>query len=219
MARLEGEQSQLEALAAQTLGRTTEIELEIIRIEQEFRTEVSQDLRETTAKQGELAEREIAASDELRYLRIVAPESGIVHQLVLHTVGGVVNPAESIMLIVPSGDRLAVDARVAPKDIDQVLRSDQTARIRFSAFDQRSTPEVTGHIETVAADLAQDEHSGEHYYTARITISQEESEKLDDDRLVPGMPAEVHINTGERTAMSFLLKPLLDQIARAFRER
>ena len=133
--RLEGELGQLESAAAQTKGRIAEIGVEMIRIDQEFRTSIIQELRDNTAQQAELVERRIAAEDQLKRIDIRAPQSGIVHQLEVNTVGGVINQSETLMLIVPEGEELTIEARIATHDIDQVLNGDKTAFVRFSAFD------------------------------------------------------------------------------------
>lgn len=141
------------------------------------------------------------------------------HELGIHTVGGVINPAESIMLIVPDGDDLIIEARVQPHDIDQVLRGEGKALVRLSAFNQQTTPELIGEVVSVSADLSIDRVTGAAYYLARIKIPKAEKSKLEDKRLVPGMPADVHIQTGDRTVLSYLVKPIQDQMERAFRER
>lgn len=217
--RLEGEQAQLQAALAETKGRVTETEVEILRIDQEFKTSIIQELRDNRAEQAELVERRIAAEDQLKRVEIRAPQAGYVHELAVHTLGGVVNPGEPIMLIVPEGDDLLVEARFAPHDIDQVLNGNKMAYVRFSAFNHQTTPEVIGQVQSVSADLSVDQMTGASYYVARISISKAELEKLDQKRLVPGMPAEVHIKTEDRTALSYLLKPFEDQMQRAFRER
>jgi len=209
-ARLEGELGQFVASAAQTQGRKTEISLQIVRLDQDMKTEVVKELRETQSK--------IAAEDQLRRVEIRAPQTGIVHQLAVFTVGGVVSPGEPIMLIVPEGDRLLVEARVAPKDIDQ-LYIGQFTRIRFAAFDQQTTPQVNGEVTGISADLSRDQTTGETYFTVRINIPDEELAKLGSNKLQPGIPADVQIKTQDRTALSYLMKPLADQIDKAFRER
>jgi HlyD family secretion protein len=217
-ARLEGELGQFVAAAAQTQGRKTEISLQIVRLDQDMKTEVVKELRETQSKIAELSERKIAAEDQLRRIEIRAPQTGIVHQLAVFTVGGVVSPGEPIMLIVPEGDRLLVEARVAPKDIDQ-LYIGQFTRIRFAAFDQQTTPQVNGEVTGISADLSRDQTTGETYFTVRINIPDEELAKLGSNKLQPGIPADVQIKTQDRTALSYLMKPLADQIDKAFRER
>lgn len=217
--RLEGERGQLESAVAQAKGRVTEIEVELLRIEQDFSTAILQELRDNRAQQAELLERRIAAEDQLKRTEIKAPQAGVIHELAVHTIGGVVNPAENIMLIVPDGDELIVEARVNTHDIDQVLQGDGTALIRLSAFNQQTTPALTGKVESVSADLTSDRITGVPYYLVRINIPKEERARLEGKRLVPGMPVDVHIRTGDRSALSYLVKPVLDQMERAFRER
>ena len=217
--RLEGELGQLESAAAQAKGRIAEIGVEMIRIDQEFRTSIIQELRDNTAQQAELVERRIAAEDQLKRIDIRAPQSGVVHQLEVNTVGGVINQAETLMLIVPEGEELTIEARIATHDIDQVLNGDKTAFVRFSAFDTHKTPELNGNIVSVSADLTVDQMTGVPYYLARISIPRAELAKLNQKRLVPGMPAEIYVRTQNRTVLSYLFKPIEDQIERAFRER
>ena len=217
-ARLEGEFGQYEAALAQTKGRRTEVSLQMARLDQEMRTQVVNDLREAQTKIAELVERQIAAADQLRRVDIRAPQDGLVHQLAVFTVGGVINPGEQIMLIVPQDDRLLVEAKISPSDVDQVRKGMQ-ARLRFSAFSQQTTPQITGEVVSLSPDLNRDQISGEIFFTARISISDEERAKLGADKLQPGIPVEVHITTEERTALSYLVKPMADQINRAFRER
>ena len=217
--RLEGELGQLESAAAQAKGRIAEIGVEMIRIDQEFRTSIIQELRDNTAQQAELVERRIAAEDQLKRIDIRAPQSGVVHQLEVNTVGGVINQAETLMLIVPEGEELTIEARIATHDIDQVLNGDKTAFVRFSAFDTHKTPELNGNIVSVSADLTVDQMTGVPYYLARISIPRAELAKLNQKRLVPGMPAEIYVRTQNRTVLSYLFKPIEDQMERAFRER
>ncbi|HWW46438.1 MAG TPA: HlyD family type I secretion periplasmic adaptor subunit [Xanthobacteraceae bacterium] len=217
-ARLEGERSQLAGIIAQAKGKIAEIQLQIIQIDQDLRTEVGKDLIETRSKLAELAERKTAAVDQLNRIDVRAPQSGRVHQLAVHTVGGVIGPGEQIMLIVPDADMLAVEVRIAPRDIDQ-LYVGQRALMRFAAFNQRTTPEIEGDVELVSADLMQDQRTGAGYYTVRILLKQEELARMGNAKIVPGMPVDVFIQTGGRTALSYLIKPLHDQAIRAFTER
>jgi HlyD family secretion protein len=229
-ARLEGERAQLKSQQAQTQGRIAEIELQIIQLDQDLRAEVLKDLREATAKEAELAERRIAAEDQLRHIDIRAPQAGLVHQLAVHTVGGVVAQGEALMLIVPELDALVVEARIAPQDIDHV-RAGQPAFIRFTAFDQRTTPEFQARVTRISADLTKEPETGNAYFVARLALNRPPvdlengvgdgngNDATKNFTLVPGMPAEVHIRTGERTALSYFLKPLGDQFIRAFTER
>jgi len=217
-ARLEGERSQLSGMTAQAKGKIAEIELQIIQVDQDLRTEVGKDLIEARSKISELAERKTAAVDQLNRIDIRAPQSGRVHQLTVHTVGGVISPGEQIMLIVPDADALAVEVKIAPRDIDQVYVG-QTASMRFAAFNQKTTPEIEGEVSMVSADLTQDQRTGTSYYTVRVLPKPEELARLGTAKLVPGMPVDVFIQTPGRTALSYLIKPLRDQAERAFKER
>jgi membrane fusion protein, type I secretion system len=217
-ARLKGERAQSVAAVAQSRGKIGEIELQIIQIDQDLSSEVARELREVEGKIGEFVERKVAAEDQLKRIDIRAPQDGVVHQLAVHTVGGVVPPAEAIMLVVPEADALSVEAKIWPQDIDQ-LHLGQAAGLRFSAFNQRTTPEINGEITRISADVSRDEKSGVSYYTARIGIDPKEISRLGDVRLVPGMPVETFMKTYDRTVLSYFVKPLEDQILRAFRER
>lgn len=217
-ARLEGERSQLTGAIAQAKGKTAEVELQIIQIDQDLRSEVGKDLIETRAKLAENAERKIAAVDQLNRVDIRAPQSGRVHELAVHTVGGVISPGEQIMLIVPDAEALVVEARLAPQDIHEVYVG-QTATMRFTAFDQRITPEIQGAVAMVSADATQDAHTGASYFMARMELTSNQMSELGDARLTPGMPVDVFIKTTPRTALSYLTKPLWDQFERAMKER
>jgi HlyD family secretion protein len=140
-----------------------------------------------------------------------------VHELAVHTVGGVIAQGETIMLIVPDNDALSIQAKVSPNDIDE-LRPDQAALLRFSAFNLRTTPELNGTISWIAADQTEDERTGETYYTVRIAVSDAEIERLHGLKMIPGMPVEVFVQTKSRTMLSYLIKPLVDQVMRTFRE-
>jgi HlyD family secretion protein len=212
-----GERGEKIALQAQAAGRITETRLQILQISQDFKAEVGRELREIQAQIGEYAERQIAAEAELKRIDIVAPQSGTVHQLAVHTVGGVISPAEPILLIVPESDSLSLEVRIQPKDIDQI-QPGQTAVLRMSAFNQRTTPELNATVLRVAPDLTVEAQTGLSYYVVRLVLPPEEIAKLGALVLLPGMPAEAFIRTGDRTALSYILKPLSDQINRAFRE-
>lgn len=221
LARIEGELSQLTSSMAQTKQKIAETGLQILQLDQDLHTEASKELRELQGKEADLIERKVTAQDQLGRIEIRAPQSGIVHQLNVHTIGGVIAPGEPVMMIVPEDDPLVIEAKIAPSDIDHV-RPNQAAFIRFPAFNQRTTPEFSGHVTVLSADLTRDTNSaqpGPPYYLARITLAAEDMAKLGALRLVPGMPAEVHIETPKRTAMSYIVKPLTDQIALAFKEK
>ena len=217
-ARLNGEHAQYLAARAQTRGKITETELQIIQIDRDVVSEVSKDLRETNDKIGELIERKVTAEDQLRRVDIRAPQDGIVEQLSAHTVGGVITAGDAIMLIVPQADDLQVEAKVNPQDIDK-LQVGQKTLLRLSAFNQRTTPELNGVVSRVSPDVTIEQRSGQSYYTIRVSMPPEEVARLGDVKLIPGMPVEAFVQTGERTLISYLMKPLSDQLMRAFRER
>ena len=197
--RVDGERAQLVASIAQAKGKIAETELQIIQIDQDVRTEVIKDLREAQGKDAELQERRVAAEDQLKRIEIRAPQDGVVHQLAAHTVGGVINQSEPVMLIVPEGDRLVIEARIAPQDIDHV-RAGLPAFIRFTAFNQRTTPEFHAVVQRVSADLTREPQQNLAYFVARLVLPDSEVARLGNRQLVPGMPADVQIKTAERTA-------------------
>jgi membrane fusion protein, type I secretion system len=216
--RLDGEHGQLIATISQARGKIAETELQILQIDQDMRSEVGRDLADIRAKSAELVEKKVAAEDQLRRVDIRAPQSGMVHQMSIHTVGGVVGPGEQMMLIVPESDVLMIEGKVAPQDIDQ-LHIGQPAFIRLTAFNQRTTPELTGEVSLVSADVNEDQKTGARYYTVRIAVPESEVARLEGLKLVPGMPAEVFIQTTPRTVLSYFVRPLQDQLSRAFREK
>jgi HlyD family secretion protein len=216
--RITGERGQLVSTIARAGGAIAEIELQIGQIDRDLASEVARELAEVDARIGETVERKIAAEDQLKRIDIIAPQAGTVHQSAVNTVGGVINAGEVIMLIVPSAEGLAAEVRVLPQDIDQV-RNGLPAMLRFAVFNQRTTPELNGTVSRIAADVTTEERSGISYYTTRIALPESEIARLGDVTLVPGMPVEVFIKTGERTVISYLTKPLADQLAKAFRER
>jgi HlyD family secretion protein len=216
--RLEGERGQYVAATAQAKGKISELELQIIQIDQDLSSEVARELREVDGKIGEFVERKVTAEDQLRRIDIRAPQDGTVFQSTVHTVGGVISAGDAIMLIVPATDNLTVEAKVNPQDIDQ-LRIGQTALLRFTSFNQRTTPEIDGTVSRISADISTDQRTGLSYYTVRISLPPEEIARLGEVRLVPGMPVEAFVQTGQRTVLSYLVKPFYDQLTRAFREK
>lgn len=217
-ARLGGERAQLVATMAQSRGKIAEIGLQIFQIDQDLASDVSKELREIDAKVGEFGERKIAAEDQLKRIDVRAPQDGIVHELNVHTVGGVVGPGEQMMLIIPANDALAVEAKIAPQDIDQLVLG-QPASLRFTAFNARTTPQLDGVVNRLSADTTTDQRTGQSFYTIRIGVPSSEMARLGDVKLVPGMIVESFIKTTDRTVLSYLVKPLADQVMRAFRER
>jgi HlyD family secretion protein len=217
-ARLDGDRGQALAAIAEAKSKMNETQLQVLRFDQDFRAEVMKDLREAQDKEAELVEKSVAAQDLLKRVDLRAPASGSIHQLAVHTVGGVVAPGEVIMEIVPESDEMQIEAKLPSRDIDQV-QAGQRAYVRFSAFNQRTTPQLEGVVAYVSADLTHDQQSNAAYYTVRVMLSDSERRRLGNLQLVSGMPAEVFLQTGTRTMMSYLLKPISDQLARTFRER
>ncbi|HSI41075.1 MAG TPA: HlyD family type I secretion periplasmic adaptor subunit [Xanthobacteraceae bacterium] len=215
--RISGEHGQLLSSIASGAGRRSELEAQILQIDQQFRSDASSELRDVEAKLAEARERRIAAQDQMKRLDIRAPVAGYAHELAFHTVGGVITPAEPILKIVPAQEGFTVMAKVATTDIDQVVAT-QPAMLRFSAFNQQMTPEVLGNVTQVAADVTVEPRSGASYYLVEIAPEPESLGVLKGMKLVSGMPVEVHIRTHDRTPLSYLTKPLSDQIQRAFRE-
>ena len=217
-ARLNGEKAQYIPSRAQAKGKISETELQIIQVDKDMVSEVSKDLRETNDKIGEFIERKVTAEDQLRRVDIRAPQDGIVAQSTVHTVGGVITAGDAIMLIVPQTDDLQVEAKVQPQDIDK-LQIGQKTLLRLSAFNQRTTPELNGVVSRVSPDVATDQRTGQSYYTIRVSMPPQEVARLGEVKLIPGMPVEAFVQTGDRTVISYLMKPLHDQLMRAFRER
>ena len=216
-ARIQGEHGQLVAGVAQAKGKISETRLQMIQIDQGLRSEVAKELREIQGKVAELVEKRVAAQDQLSRIDVRSPQDGVVQQLSVHTIGGVVGPGEQMMLIVPRSDDLVVEAKIAPKEVDQITLG-QAATLRFTAFNQRTTPEIEGRVSLIGADQITDEKTGTSYFKIQVTPMGTELGRLKNAKLVPGMPVEAFVQTSSRTALSYFLKPIADQFAKAFRE-
>ncbi len=217
MKRISGEHGGLIAQIARAHGQISEINVQIIAVDETARAQAQRELRDVEARLAEVSERAIVARDKLQRIEIRAPQKGTVHELAVHTVGGVVTSAEQLMLIVPEGETLVVQARIQPTDVDQVMTG-REARLRLSAFHQQETPELKGRVIGISADTSSDNKSGQSFYVARLEIADPAAALPKEVKLVPGMPVEVFISTGDRTALSYLAKPFTDQMRRAFRE-
>jgi HlyD family secretion protein len=217
-ARMAGERAQYVATMAQAKGKITETELQIIQVDKDMVSDVSKDLREANDKIGEYVERKVTAEDQLRRVDIRAPQDGMVEQSTVHTVGGVITAGDAIMMIVPQADDLQVEAKVNPQDIDKLQIGEKTL-LRLSAFNQRTTPELNGVVIRVSPDVTTDQRTGQSYYTIRVSMPPAEVARLGEVKLIPGMPVEAFVQTGDRTMLAYLIKPLHDQLMRAFRER
>lgn len=216
-ARLLGERGEIDATLARAKLRISDARLQIIAIDETARTEAQRELRQVEAKLSELSDRRIANEDRLARMDIRAPIAGTINELMIFTVGGVITPAARLATIVPQSARLMVEVRIAPNDIDQV-HVGQTARMRFSAFNRNTTPEVSGKLAHISPATTKDPVNGQSFYVGEVQIEDAEI-ALGVRRLLPGMPVEVFIATEDRTALSYLLKPLMDHAERVFRER
>ena len=216
-AQLEGDRGARIASRAQSAGKSSEIDLQILQLGEDRRTESAKELTEVEGRIAEYEDRRVAALDQLKRLDITAPISGRVYQLAVHTVNGVVNPGEQLMLVVPEADNLTVEARINTTDIDQIHLG-QPVEVRFSAFNQRTTPVIDAEVANIAPDLVTDQRTGVSYYPLRIRPKPESLAKLKGLSLYPGMPAETYIKIADRTVVSYLAKPLTEQMQRTFRE-
>lgn len=217
LARFQGEKGSLDAQIARTESNITEIELQLVELDQRIVTDVHKQVRDIDGQLAELAERKASAEEQVRRTELRAPVTGTVHELVANTVGGVVRPGETVMSIVPQRDALSVEVRIAPKDIDQVIVG-QRALLRFSSLNKEQTPELPGIVGHVGADLSREPSTGREFFLARIEVNPQAMAKAEGFKLTPGMPVDSFIETDQRTALSYLLKPFTDQVARAMRE-
>ncbi|KSV62687.1 MULTISPECIES: HlyD family type I secretion periplasmic adaptor subunit [Ensifer] len=216
MARIDGSKGELVARIAEAVGQISELRIKLLAIDQNTRKETQTQIVGIEAKIAELSEREVAARDRLSRMEVRAPVDGLVYDLQVHTIGGIIAPGASVMSIVPEDDDLTVEIRIPPADIDRIAPG-QASRLRFTVFNQRTTPELDGQVGVVAAATTIDRATGQPYYLATVDITQA-LDRLGDRKLMPGMPVEVYVQTDERTAISYLTKPFTDQMLRAFRE-
>jgi HlyD family secretion protein len=218
MASLTGQSGQLAAMRASSENRITELDIAILRIETDRREQAITTLRDLQFNEIELAERRRQILNQLDRLDIRAPVSGIVYDLRVFGVRAVIRAAEPVLYIVPQDRPLIISAQVKPQDIDEVLLG-QEVRIRLSAFNQRTTPELLGHVEQVSADAFTDQASLTSYYRAQVALLDGETGRLQNGQtLIPGMPVEVFFNTSERTPIEYLMKPITEFFSRSFRE-
>lgn len=198
-------------------ARIAQLQAQAASVGQDSRSTSSSELLEVQARISELRRLKAGADDSFERSVLRAPQSGVVDKLAIRTIGGVIAPGAPILEIVPDKDRLVVDARIAITDADQV-RVGQRAALRFSAFSMRTTPEIEGDVAFVSANRTVEEQTGVAYFRVRIDIPPAELSKLGGLKLKPGMPVETFIQTGNRTMLNYLIKPLSDQLMRAFRE-
>lgn len=217
MIQLAGDKGERLAAKAQAEGKIAETNLQILQLDEDRRNENSKELTDVNAKIAEMEERRTAALDQINRLDIRAPVAGQIYQLDIHTIGGVVSAGEQLMLLAPDQQLLTVETKIATRNIDQVYLS-QHADIRFSAFDQRTTPEVEGKVVAISPDVITDQRTGIKYYSVMVRPDSKSLAQLKGLALYPGMPAEVFIRVADRTVISYLTKPLTDQMKYTFRE-
>ena len=213
---LNSDVAQLQSQTAEAKGRIAEIQLQIIQLAQDGRTDAGNQLNDVENRLAELRQRKVAADDQYRRITIKAPQDGVVDKLSVHAAGAVIAPGAEILDIVPDKDRLQVEAKIRTADVDKV-KPGQTAMLRFSAFNVRTTPEIKAQVEHISADAHTEERTGAPYYLVRIAVPASETAR-NGMKLEPGMPVESFIQTERRSMLSYVLKPLTDQFRRAFRE-
>ncbi|MFT3688820.1 HlyD family type I secretion periplasmic adaptor subunit [Paenirhodobacter sp.] len=216
-ASLSGRVGELQALRAQHAGRITEIALERLRLESVRREEAETALRDIGPKVLELTERRRALREQIARLDLRAPVSGIVHAMEVKAPRSVLQPAEPVLYLVPQDRALVVSARIAPGDIDEVTIG-QDVTLRLPAFSSRLIPDLSARVTKVSPDVLTEQATGATYYAAEVTLLAGEKEKLADKTLIPGMPVEVYIQTGARSPIAYLLKPITDYFNKAMRE-
>ena len=213
--RIRGQSAALDVNKIRARNTIDEIELEGLQAERQFHQQVTAELRSIEPRIARLSEQRVAARKKLALIDIKSPSSGYVVDLKVHTRGGVIRAGENIMDIVPENEKLILEARVATVDVDKIAKG-QTARVQLSACDQTVTPEALSNIISISADRLKDERSGQQYYLARLELAPNQPEAIKDLRLVSGMPATVFIQTGKRSPLSYLMKPLSDRLSRVF---
>lgn len=216
-ARLDGVAGELDAARAEAEGKVTEIDIEILNRGSTRREEANTQLRDLGYRELELAERRRSLTEQIDRLDIRAPVSGVVHALQVTTPRSVIRAAEPVLYIIPQDRPFVIAAQVAPIHVDEVAIGQDVA-LRFAAFDSRTTPELFGQVRQISADALTDEVSRSAFYRAEIVLDEGEMAKLGGRAIIPGMPVEVFIRTGERTPLAYLLKPLSEYFNRAFRE-
>lgn len=218
VAEKEGELGQLISAISQARAMIAERRLQAAQIQDDFLATTLDELQETRRVIAEAQQQERSALDRISRINLKAPDAGVVHESILHTLGGVISPGETLMLLVPQDDELLIDVRISPIDIDKIFQ-DQEVTLRLSSFDQKTTPELKGNVTRIAPDKTQDKVTGEQYYTARVAISDAEMAKLPANaKLLPGMPIDAFATTQNRTVLSYLISPFVEQLNRALRE-
>jgi HlyD family secretion protein len=228
LSALTAQVNQLAAQIAQTKGKISEIALQLLQIDEDFRSNVLSEATQTEVKLKEAQEAKISTEHLFNRLNIVAPASGIIHELQVNSRGSVIRPGDYVITIIPREERLVIQARVKQTDIDQ-LSMEQNVVLRFPTFSRRSTPELHGKVVRIGADitqdarqrdtLSQDQSGRELYYPVRVVIEEDQLKLLGGQKLISGMVSECYFQTQDRTVMSYLMKPITDQFNRSMREK
>lgn len=216
-ASLTGQKGELEAAVARNLGRIAQIDVEIVGLTARRREEAVTELRDVEPRIAGLDEEHDALEIKLSRLTLTAPMEGLVHDMRVYSLGAIIRPADPVLFIIPQEEELMITAKVDAYHIDQVYAG-RPVVLRFSAFNARTTPEINAEVARVSADVTTDERSGVQFYTTELRVSREEIARLGNQALLPGMPVEVFIQTGERSPLSYMAKPFTDYFERAFRD-
>ncbi len=218
-AELIGQRGNAQAMISRASQTVDESKINILNLKSDYMTKVESEMKDTQVQLSTLEEQARASSDVARRVEITAPMAGTVTALAIHTIGGVIQPGQTLMSLIPSDDRLVVEARVSPQDID-VVHAGLTAQVRLTAFKSRYLHPVEGKVMTVSADRFDDKNTNESYYTARVEIPQSELTALGPDiKLTSGMPADVLIVTGHRTMLSYIMRPIRESFGHAFHDQ
>ena len=216
-AGLEGERGRLDAEMARLRSQKAELEIEVLRLRAARREEAIATLRDLGVRELELRERRLALDERLRRLELRAPVGGVVLDMSIHALKAVIRPAEPVLHIVPTASTLVITAEIDPTDVDSV-HPGQEAVLRFPAFSARTTPALQGTVTKISPDALVNNETGRSFYRAEILLDEGERARLDGQRLIAGMPAEVFVRTGPRTPLEYFLKPITDHLRRAMRE-
>jgi HlyD family secretion protein len=217
MADIQGRRGELVAQISRAGQVISESEATLLKLESDRQNEIAQSLREAQNQIFQIRERLQAAEDQLLRTAVKAPEDGVVTELRIHTPGGVIGPGAPLMDLVPRQDRLIVTARVRPEDID-VVRPGLTADVHLLPYNQRRLPRLQGAVTHVSADRLVDKRTDQPYYATKIRVQDPRMAAIDGVKIIPGMPAQVFIKTGQGTVALYALGPLLDSFNSAFRE-
>lgn len=216
-ARLRGQLGELVASAAESAGRITEIDLEILRLKTQREEDAITQLRDLQSRAFELRETRATLRDQMSRLKITAPMTGQVFGLTVFAERAVIRAAEPLLYIVPQDRPLTITSQISPINIDEVYMGQDVA-LHFITFDARTTPEVYGRVTGISGDVFTNEATGQPFYRVEMALNDGEAARLGDVALVPGMPVEAFIQTTEHTPIAYLFKPLADYFNRAFRE-